>query len=150
MTDTLDVPLVRRLSDLGRADIAVVGGKNASLGEMIGKLQGAGIKVPGGFATTAAAYWQLLEHNKLKEPISAKLAELAGDAHNLAVVGKAVREIMLAAQRPAGRELRRPARELPQRARRARAARRLQALLRVAFHRPRDRLPPQPRLRPHE
>jgi len=102
MTDMHDVPLVRRLSDLGRADIAVVGGKNASLGEMIGKLQGAGIKVPGGFATTAAAYWQLLEHNKLKEPVSAKLGELAEDAHNLALVGKAVREMLLAAQFPAG------------------------------------------------
>jgi pyruvate,water dikinase len=97
-----DAALVRRLSELGRADIAVVGGKNASLGEMIGKLRDAGIRVPGGFATTAAAYRQLLEHNKLKEPIAAKLGELAGDARNLAVVGKAVREMILAAEFPAG------------------------------------------------
>ena len=101
MRNTHDAVLVRRLSELRRADIALVGGKNASLGEMIGKLQGAGIKVPGGFATTAAAYWQLLEHNKLKEPIAAKLGELAEDARNLAVVGKAVREMILAAELPA-------------------------------------------------
>jgi pyruvate,water dikinase len=93
--------LVRPLAELGRGDIAVVGGKNASLGEMIGRLQGAGIKVPGGFATTAAAYWQFLEANALRAPIAAKLAQLAGDAHNLAALGKAVRAMILAAQFPA-------------------------------------------------
>jgi pyruvate,water dikinase len=88
------------LAELGRGDIARVGGKNASLGEMIGRLAQAGIRVPGGFATTAEAYWRFLEHNQLTERIGAKLAELAEDAHNLAVVGKAVREMILAAELP--------------------------------------------------
>ena len=44
------------LKDLRMADLAKVGGKNASLGEMIGGLAAAGVRVPGGFATTAAAF----------------------------------------------------------------------------------------------
>ena len=100
MTHTHDAVLVRGLSELRRADIAAVGGKNASLGEMIGRLAGAGIRVPGGFATTAAAYWRFLAFNRLTEGIAAKLGELAGDAHNLAPVGKAVREMILAAGFP--------------------------------------------------
>ena len=62
------------LAELGRGDLARVGGKNASLGEMIGRLAGAGIRVPGGFATTAHAYWRFLETNQLTERIAAKLA----------------------------------------------------------------------------
>jgi len=92
--------LLRRLSDLGRADVALVGGKNASLGEMIGSLKDAGIKVPDGFATTASAYWQFLDANALREPIATKLGELAEDAHNLAAVGKAVRDMILEAEFP--------------------------------------------------
>lgn len=49
-------PLVCWLSDLGRSDTDRVSGKNASLGEMIRALRDAGIRVPGGFATTASAY----------------------------------------------------------------------------------------------
>ncbi len=75
MTKT-DLSLVRWFTDLGRADIPVVGGKNASLGEMVCNLSAAGIQVPGGYATTALAYWQFLEANKLKERMAAKLAEL--------------------------------------------------------------------------
>ena len=93
--------LVRWFSDLSRADIAVVGGKNASLGEMITTLQPAGIRVPAGFATTAAAYWSLLETNGLAAAISSKLAELDADAGNVAAVGAAVRERVLAAELPA-------------------------------------------------
>jgi len=88
------------LAELARGDIARVGGKNASLGEMIGRLAQAGIRVPGGFATTAEAYWRFLDHNQLTERIGAKLGELAEDAHNLATVGRAVREMILAAGLP--------------------------------------------------
>ena len=93
--------LVRWFSDLSRADIAIVGGKNASLGEMITTLQSAGIRVPAGFATTAAAYWSLLETNGLTAEISSKLAQLDADAGNLAAVGAAVREMVLTAELPA-------------------------------------------------
>ena len=53
------------LSDIRRGDVARVGGKNASLGEMIGQLKEAGIRVPGGFATTAATYWHFIKANQL-------------------------------------------------------------------------------------
>ncbi|HVL37172.1 MAG TPA: phosphoenolpyruvate synthase, partial [Burkholderiales bacterium] len=76
------------------------GGKNASLGEMIGRLAAAGIRVPGGFATTAQAYRAFLAHNRLEERIRSKLDELAADAHNLAPVGKAVREMILDGEFP--------------------------------------------------
>jgi pyruvate,water dikinase len=49
-------PLVVWFETLGRGDVAVVGGKNASLGEMVRHLTGQGVKVPAGFATTADAY----------------------------------------------------------------------------------------------
>ena len=58
---------------LGMGDVGVVGGKNASLGEMIGALTDSGIRVPGGFATTADAYRAFLRYNDLEEPISARL-----------------------------------------------------------------------------
>ena len=57
------------LSELDRGDTPRVGGKNASLGEMIGRLGGAGIRVPEGFATTADAYWAHLDASGLRAPI---------------------------------------------------------------------------------
>lgn len=92
--------LVRNFAELSRSDVALVGGKNASLGEMIANLRHAGIKVPGGFATTADAYWHFLDANGLKAPIGAKLGELKKDAGNLAAVGRAVRKMILAADFP--------------------------------------------------
>ena len=68
------VDLVAWFNDLTRADIAIVGGKTASLGELITRLQGVGIRVPNGFATTATAYWLLLGTNDLTAPVSRKLA----------------------------------------------------------------------------
>lgn len=92
--------LVRGFSDLSRSDIAIVGGKNASLGEMVNNLQAAGIRVPGGFATTASAYWQLLQENDLAARISQKLAELSDDAANVSAIGEAVRKMILEAALP--------------------------------------------------
>jgi pyruvate,water dikinase len=53
-------PYVIKLAELGMNDVEVVGGKNASLGEMISNLNSLGVSVPGGFATTAAAYRSFL------------------------------------------------------------------------------------------
>jgi pyruvate, water dikinase len=92
--------LIRAFKDVRRAHVAIVGGKNASLGEMSGTLQGAGIRVPDGFATTAAAYWLLLEANDLTGRLTHKLAELQDDLGNLATVGKAVRQMILEAELP--------------------------------------------------
>jgi len=92
--------LVVRLSEVGSQDTARVGGKNASLGEMIATLAGAGIRVPEGFATTAAAYRAFVRANDLEGMIRAKLAELAPDHGNLAEVGGAIREAILAGELP--------------------------------------------------
>lgn len=62
--------------NLRMTDVERVGGKNASLGEMISQLTEKGVRVPGGFATTADAYRAFLAHNGLNERISAALAKL--------------------------------------------------------------------------
>jgi pyruvate,water dikinase len=99
MTD--ESPLVVWLSDIGRTDGGTVGGKNASLGEMIRNLQQAGIRVPGGFATTAAAYWRFIEANDLTDRMRQKLVELKDDGSNLAHIGSAIRRLILDAEFPA-------------------------------------------------
>ena len=58
-------PYVIKLNELGMQDVEVVGGKNASLGEMISNLSNLGVTVPGGFATTAAAYRDFLSADGL-------------------------------------------------------------------------------------
>jgi pyruvate,water dikinase len=69
-----------------------VGGKNASLGEMIGALQGAGIRVPGGFATTADAYREFLRAGGLDRRIAERIAGLkTGDVEALARCGSEIR-----------------------------------------------------------
>src|SRR5687768_9176224 len=80
------------LKDLRMADLERVGGKNASLGEMIGGLAAAGIRVPGGFATTADAYREFLSANGLEARIRARLAKLdPKDVKALAACGSEVR-----------------------------------------------------------
>lgn len=76
---------------LRMTDVGEVGGKNASLGEMISQLTDKGIRVPGGFATTADAYKRFLEQNDLKKRIDDKLAKL--DVDNVIELAKAGREI---------------------------------------------------------
>ncbi len=73
------------------ADVDQVGGKNASLGEMIGELHGAGIRVPGGFATTAFAFREFLANDGLDARIAARLASL--DVDDVAALAKAGAEI---------------------------------------------------------
>jgi len=67
---------VINLQDINSSSIEIVGGKNASIGEMLQNLTQAGIKVPYGFATTVAAYRYFLEYNSLVEKISQKLSSL--------------------------------------------------------------------------
>jgi pyruvate,water dikinase len=64
------------LHDLRLTDLAQVGGKNSSLGEMIGELAGLGVSVPGGFATTADAFKAFIAHNDLHQRIFDRLASL--------------------------------------------------------------------------
>ena len=93
-------PLILWFSDVRRRDVGTVGGKNASLGEMIGQLKGAGIRVPSGFATTAEAYWDFIAANELEDRIGGKLASLEDDLGNLARVGASVRKMVLEAEFP--------------------------------------------------
>ena len=67
-------------------DVATVGGKNSSLGELISQLSSAGVNVPGGFATTAEAFREFLVHNKLTDKINAAL--LALDVDDIAALNK--------------------------------------------------------------
>ncbi|WP_047869262.1 phosphoenolpyruvate synthase [Nocardiopsis sp. RV163] len=85
---------VVRLDEVGLSDLARVGGKNASLGEMIRCLSGEGIAVPGGFATTAAAYRRFLGANRITDRIAGHLGRLDRGAP-VAEVGAAVRRLIL-------------------------------------------------------
>ena len=94
-------PYVIKLDQLGMQDVETVGGKNASLGEMISNLHGLGVTVPGGFATTAAAYREFLGNDGLDEKIRATLADLdVDDIAALAATGKSIREWILNAVLP--------------------------------------------------
>ena len=85
-------PYVVRLDELGMGDIDVVGGKNASLGEMIAKLHGLGISVPDGFATTSAAYRDFLRQDGLDRRIHDTLANLdVDDIDALTAAGASIR-----------------------------------------------------------
>ena len=82
--------------NLRMTDVESVGGKNASLGEMISQLTEKGVRVPGGFATTADAYRKFLAHEGLSDRISAALAALdVEDVTELARVGKEIRQWVL-------------------------------------------------------
>lgn len=93
---------IRTFTQLGMNDVPVVGGKNASLGEMFNHLRAAGVRVPDGFATTAQAFRDFLAHNQLTERINALLDSLdVTDVSALARAGKSIREwIMQASLQP--------------------------------------------------
>jgi pyruvate,water dikinase len=88
---------IRWFEDISSNDVLVVGGKNASLGEMIRTLKDEGIRVPDGFAITAEAFWKFQEANDLKEKIKIHLENLkSGDKTlELKVVGKSIRDLFL-------------------------------------------------------
>ncbi|MDR3417475.1 MAG: phosphoenolpyruvate synthase [Nevskia sp.] len=89
------------LSSVGRGDVSRVGGKNASLGEMIQALQAQGVSVPPGFATTAQAYRGFVEANKLGPLIRDTLAAWSASKITLAEAGDTIRRAFLRADWPA-------------------------------------------------
>ncbi len=94
--------LLQFFSETTLKDIGKVGGKNASLGEMIRELQPRGIAVPDGFATTSGAYWLFLDENNLRDRLAGILAALdTADFHNLPDVGTQARQLLLDAKMPA-------------------------------------------------
>ncbi len=99
------------------SDVAIVGGKNASLGEMIGELAKKGVQVPGGFATTAEAYRVLLHLNNLTAKIESELKDLRTGRSTLSKVGENIRRFFENAEFPErlAKEIRISYRELSRR-----------------------------------
>ena len=89
------------LESVKNTDVGLVGGKNASLGEMIQTMSRAGVRVPDGFATTANAYWRFLDDANLRGPITDALSRLTGDTDALHEVGASIRAMFLNAEIPA-------------------------------------------------
>ena len=92
---------VRLFTDLTMSDVPLVGGKNASLGEMAQELVPLGLKVAEGFATTADAYRDYLTHNGIAETVDETIAGLdVEDVEELARVGKTIRDMIFAGEIP--------------------------------------------------
>ncbi|MFO7772955.1 MAG: phosphoenolpyruvate synthase [Dehalococcoidia bacterium] len=92
---------IRWFRDVGSDDVAEVGGKNASLGEMIRNLKKKGIQVPDGFATTASAYQAFLDKkDSLRGKIESQLQELESNQKSLSKVGASIRKLIIDADFP--------------------------------------------------
>lgn len=100
LKDTAAGDYILWLEDARVTDVPRVGGKNASLGEMIANLSGVGVRVPGGFATTSQAYRHFVAHNGLDDIIRAQTTALAKGKAPLSTVGKAIRSAFLSATMP--------------------------------------------------
>jgi pyruvate,water dikinase len=87
--------------EIGMGDVPVVGGKNASLGEMTRSLQIHGVVVPQGFAATSAAYRAFLQANNLGSPIRSRIQEYQGGQASLRSTGEAIRGLILDSDFPA-------------------------------------------------
>lgn len=93
--------LIVDFSNVSIKDIALVGGKNASLGELIQTLKQKGINIPEGFAVTSIAYWDFIYANKLKEAIESALGKLdRKDFLNLETISATIREMILESKLP--------------------------------------------------
>ena len=105
MPASSSTPTIAWFADLSLADIDQVGGKNASLGEMVRNLTSAGVRVPDGFATTADAYRQFISEGGLVEIINAEVAALdTDDVQQLTTVGSRIREAVAKQRFPANLE----------------------------------------------
>jgi len=92
---------IRHFNEIDNNDVPIVGGKNASLGEMFQKLTPKGVQIPDGFATTSEAYWHFLEEENIKDEIFAHLARLdTKEFSNLKEIGAAVRKIIIDSELP--------------------------------------------------
>ncbi|WP_334052313.1 phosphoenolpyruvate synthase [Burkholderia cepacia] len=87
--------LIVWFDDLRRDDVPSVGGKNASLGELIGNLSAQGVSVPPGFASTADAYWRFIDANGLRQTIGSTLDAFVARKMPLADAGAAIRQAIL-------------------------------------------------------
>lgn len=95
----------RKFNELNIGDVALVGGKNASLGEMYNQLSAKGIQVPNGFATTAAAFWHFIDSNNLRKSLEQLFSRLDKTSFtNLKEVGTIARNLLYNAKMPADLE----------------------------------------------
>ncbi len=92
---------IRPFNQIRLTDLPLVGGKNASLGEMYQQLTSQGLKIPDGFAITADGYWAFLAHNALTDPIADLLAQLRpDDLPQLQQIGQTIRNWIINGQMP--------------------------------------------------
>lgn len=100
-----DTARVVDFEELRAANVDTVGGKNSSLGEMISQLAGTGVLVPGGFATTAAAFREFLDHSQLAQKIAQRLKGLeVDDLQSLSEAGTEIRRWITQAPFPSAME----------------------------------------------
>ncbi len=87
---------IKRFDEIGIKDLESVGGKNASLGEMVTQLKSKGIRIPDGFAITADAYWYYIKYNKLLEKMKINMSQLVdiSDISLLQKIGRQLREMI--------------------------------------------------------
>ena len=104
--------------EIGMGDVPQVGGKNASLGELIQTLKAKGVRVPDGFATTADAYRRFLEANGIEAEMRSRIQSYRSGETSLRATGEAIRELFLGSEFPAdiGESIRSHYRELGERA----------------------------------
>lgn len=97
----MELRYIKKFSELSNDKVAIVGGKNASLGEMFNKLTPKRINIPDGFATTAEAYWCFLDNNNIRERLTELMNKLdLKGFSNLREVGEAARALILNAVMP--------------------------------------------------
>lgn len=102
MTDaTTQTIYCRWFEDLTNQDVSIVGGKNASLGEMIQSLGEKGVRVPGGFATTSVAYREFLTENDFDDRLKSELGRLNRGEQSLAEAGHRIRQMIRGGHFPA-------------------------------------------------
>ncbi|WP_037316694.1 phosphoenolpyruvate synthase [Salegentibacter sp. Hel_I_6] len=90
---------IKKFREISIKDVAKVGGKNASLGEMYNELSSEGVLVPDGFATTSEAFWTFLKTNKIEEKLKGLLKTLDRKSfENLSIVGAEARKLILAGE----------------------------------------------------
>ncbi|MEH6769082.1 phosphoenolpyruvate synthase [Maribacter arcticus] len=88
--------LIKKFTHIGISDIASVGGKNASLGEMYNQLTSKGVSIPNGFATTSIAFWKFLKENDIQEALENIMSGLDRiEYSNLALIGERARSLIL-------------------------------------------------------
>ena len=87
---------IKKFNEIGIKNVDIVGGKNASLGEMYNQLTSKGVRIPNGFATTSYAFWEFLKENDIQKPLEKLLTKLDRKKYsNLAEIGKQARELIL-------------------------------------------------------